>query len=171
MNKETGTRYECESTCPVVIYKIREKYIVVNSLAHLSGSSEILEIVNPELLRLVISAKQNRSKKIKMIGSDESRSKIGTRTLLDSIGVVTLGAFPYNNELYYIVTDHERTFLAKLIDRKFEFVELLMDRHITGYSPRVIKNDDQSVRFFFDYDAAPGYFQIKENEITFYKFK
>lgn len=33
-NKRTGIEYSCSATCPVIINKIGEKYIVTNTLAH-----------------------------------------------------------------------------------------------------------------------------------------
>ena len=171
-NKTSNERFECKATCPIVIYKIDGKYIVTCSLAHLNGSSEILEIGNPELLKPIAkSAGKKSEKKVMVVGSNESKSEKGTRTLVDSVGVMTLGSFPYNNELYYIVTDNERTFLAKIQNGGFSLVKLLLNEHITGYSPRVMKYNKGGYQILFNYDETPGYFEIEGSNIIFYRFK
>jgi len=40
-----------------------------------------------------------------MVGDDESRSKQGVKVLLDTIGVIILGAFQRGDDLYFIATN------------------------------------------------------------------
>ena len=51
-NKTTGVEYACAATCPVMVNKINGKYLVITSLAHLVGFSEIIEIQNPEAMEI-----------------------------------------------------------------------------------------------------------------------
>lgn len=48
-SKKTGIEYCCASTCPVVVNKVSGKYIVTNTLAHMRGFSELIEIIGNEI--------------------------------------------------------------------------------------------------------------------------
>jgi hypothetical protein len=94
--KSTGEVRVCSATCPIVVNKINGKYVVTNSLAHLFGSTEILEIATPDSLSILPSTKpgaKKNGKVIRYVGDDESRSKKGTVQMLDSVGVLALGSF------------------------------------------------------------------------------
>lgn len=195
-NKKTNIEYSCSATCPVVVNKLNGKYIVTATLAHLSGSSEILEIDDPTLLTIYKTPK--RSKKIKIIefdkptsntnaapkrikrialcvqryvGDDESKSKIGSNMLLDSIGVLTLASFPYNGELFHVTTDFKKTFICRIANNRFVTVDTISNESIWTYNPEVIRtNDDHFIVFFKNKDVG-GYLDIVDNKINIIRYK
>jgi len=173
-DKSTGIEYECQSTCPVVVNKYNGKYIVTNTLAHLSGSSEILEIENPKNMIVVARKKEEENKDtIIFVSAEESecRSKVGSKTLIDSIGVMTLATFPYNSKLYNIVTDFEKTYITEILNNKFKNVQLLSDISIWTYGPEVVRTKDNHSIIFFSNEKANGYLDIFENRLKLYLYK
>lgn len=100
-NKKTGVEYACGATCPVVVNKISGKYIVTNTLGHLSGFTEIIEIDNPDLTSAFKLNKPLKKGNVifRYAGDDEFKSVKGTHKLIDSIGIMTLASFPYAGEL------------------------------------------------------------------------
>lgn len=168
-NKKTGIEYSAASTCPVVVNKLNEKYYITNTLAHMSGFSEILEISNPDLMT-VFELPKPRSKKGKMnvryVGDDESKSTNGTKQLVDSNGVLTLASFPYNGQLYHIVTDFKKTFLTKIENNSFVTIDTISDKSIWTYNPEVFVKDDGHIIVLFKNQEVEGVLEIFGNQIT-----
>lgn len=173
-NKKTNTEYSASATCPVAVNKLNDKYYVTNSLAHLDGFSEVLEIENPALLTVIKKTKP-RNRKGKMIvmdiGSDESKSTKGTKQLIDSIGVLTLASFPFKAQLYHIVTDYNTTFLAKIDNSKFVKIDTVSNESIWSYDPEVFITTDKHLVIFFENKDVKGYFDIIGNQINIIRQK
>ncbi|AHF17537.1 hypothetical protein NIASO_09415 [Niabella soli DSM 19437] len=166
-NKKTGIEYSAASTCAVVVNKLNGKYYITNTLAHMRGFSEILEISNPELMVVFELPKpRNRKAIVKYVGDDESTSTNGTKQLVDSIGVLILASFPYNGQLYHIVTDFKKTFLTKIENNRFLTIDTVSDKSIWTYNPEVfLKNNGQMVVLFKNQEVE-GVLEIFENQIT-----
>ncbi len=168
-NKKTGIEYSASSTCPVVVNKLNGKYYITNTLAHLSGFSEILEISNPDSMT-VFELPKPRSKKgktiVRYVGDDESKSTNGTKQLVDSIGILTLASFPYNGQLYHIVTDFKKTFLTKIENNRFVTLDTISDKSIWTYDPEVFVKDDGHLIVLFKNQEVEGVLDIYENQIT-----
>ena len=167
-NKETGIEYSAASTCPVAVNKLNEKYYITNTLAHLSGSSEILEICNPDLMSVfeLPKPRRERGKIIRYVGDDESNSTKGTIQLVDSIGVLTLASFLYNEQLYHIVTDFKKTFLTKIENNKFVTIDTVSEKSLWTYNPAVFVAKSGHLLVWFENQEAEGYLDIFENQIT-----
>ena len=168
-NKKSGIEYSAASTCPVVVNKINGKYYVTNTLAHLSGFSEILEINAPDSMAIFKMPKPRKKKGktiIRYVGDDESKSTEGTKQLIDSIGVQVLASFPYNEQLYHIVTDFQKTYLAVIDEKKFVTIETVSNESIWTYGPEVFTTDDNHLLVFFENEDAKGYLEIFDNQIT-----
>ena len=149
-SKKTCIDFITEATCPVVVNKLNDKYYVTNTLAHLIGSSNIIEISNPEEIG---------------IGVDSIYLK-GIKYIVDSVGVLTLSSFPYNGELYHIVTDFKKTYLTKVENNAFVTIDTVSNECLWTYNPRVLVTESgHFVTFFNNYDTE-GYFDIFENQIT-----
>ncbi len=168
-NKKTGIEYSASSTCPVVVNKLNGKYYITNTLAHLSGFSEILEIDNPDLMT-VFELPKPRSQKgktiVRYVGDDESKSTNGTKKLVDSIGILTLASFPYNGQLYHIVTDFKKTFLTKIENNRFVTIDTVSDKSIWTYNPEVFIKDNGHMIILFKNQDVEGILDIYENQIT-----
>ena len=168
-NKITGIEHSAASTCPVVVNKLNDRYYVTNTLAHLSGFSEILEISNPDSMT-VFELPKPRAKKGKRIfryvGDDESKSTKGTKQLVDSIGVLTLASFPFNGKLYHIVTDFKKTFLTKIEENKFVTIDTVSEKTLWTYNPAVFVSESGHLLVWFENQESEGYLDIFENQIT-----
>jgi hypothetical protein len=168
-NKKTGIEYSASSTCAVVVNKLKGKYYITNTLAHLGGFSEILEISNPEVMNVFELPKPKRKKGktiIRYVGDDESKSTRGTKQLVDSIGVLTLASFTYNEQLYHIVTDYKKTFLTKIENNKFITLDTITDTSIWTYDPEVFVKSDGHLIVLFKNQEVEGALDIYENQIT-----
>lgn len=173
-NKKTNNEYSACATCPVAVNKLNGKYYVTSTLAHLNGFSEILEIKNPALLTVIKKNKPRKKKgKIifKAIGTNESQSKKGTKPLIDSVGVLTLTSFLFKGQLYHIVTDYEKTFLAKIDNHKFVKIDTLSNESIWSDNPEVFITTDKHLVVFFEDRDVKGYFDIIDNQINIIREK
>jgi hypothetical protein len=172
-HKITGIEYSCEATCPVIVNKVDGKYIVTSTLAHMIGFSEIIEITNPDSMA-VFKFPKPRLKKGKMklyyVGDDESNSKKGTTQLVDSLGVLTIASFTYDNQLFHVVTDFKKTFITKIEQNKFVTLYTISNSSIWTYNPEVIRTTDGHFIVFFNNEAAKGYLDIDANKITLIRY-
>ena len=167
--KNTGKVYKCSSTCPVIINQVKGKYIVTNTLAHLRGSSQILEIENPKNLTEILSKpNSNKRKEVIMSFGSEERVVKGTKPIIDSVGIMTLGSFLYKDRLYHIVSNDDRTYLATVHENKFKTVQLISEKSIWSYDPEMIKTEDNHYIYFFKNSKDEGYLDIYENQINLY---
>jgi hypothetical protein len=163
-DKATGIEYSCEATCPVSVIKGDGAYIVTNSLAHMSGFTEIIKISDPKLMSIVKlpPSKKNGKKAVRPVGYNESKSKKGTETLIDSVGVLALGSFVFDGELFHVVTDFRKTYVAKVENKKFMMVEFICDDRTWTYENDLITTDDGHIII----TIRGGYLDIFNNQLT-----
>jgi hypothetical protein len=147
------------------VTKIGREYIVTSSLAHLIGSTEIIRISDPKSMD-IFQLPPPRKKKGKMVfryvGDDESKSKKGTETLLDSVGVLTLASFNLKKELFHVVTDFKQTYIAKIENKKFVVIEFICNGRTWTYDNDVITTEDGHVII----TIQGGYIDIFDNQVT-----
>lgn len=167
-NKKTGITYAAAATCPVSVNKLTGKYYVTSSLAHLNGASQILEIHNPDLMSRFQLAKPRRmkGKLVKYVGDDESKSTLGTTTILAMNGILIIASFSFNDQLYHITSDFERTYVATVENKRFVTQATIAETRIAPYESVVYKSDDGYLIVMFKNPAVEGYVSIYENEIT-----
>jgi hypothetical protein len=171
-DKKKSKKYECTSVCCRTINKIGDSYIVTNSLAHMMGSTNIMEIRNPRHLKLY---NEREEKLVKYIGEDESTSTQGTNNLLDSIGILTVLSFPYKDKLYHLIDDGSIK-IAEIKNRKFRVIVTVLKDDINPYFGAVYKNDLDHMILEFDVPKnngteiihRKGCFDIFENHIKVY---
>jgi hypothetical protein len=172
--KRTGIIYSCASSCPVCINKLGGKYYVTSTLAHMSGFSSVLEIDKPDamnIFKLPKPRKRKGNQLVRYVGDNESKSTQGVKVLLDSMGILTLCSFPYEGELFYIITDFQKTFIAKIAHRHFETIDTISNASIWTYDPSVIKTINNHYIFFFENTDTKGYLDIFENNVALYRYK
>ena len=173
-NKKTGIEYACEATCAIVINKIDGKYFVTNSLAHMSGYTELLEIDNPSSMEQFKLREQQQLNGVKLArykGETESHSRKGTKQLADSTGILTIASFQHKGQIFHIVTDFEKTFLAKVENRKFVPIDTISKISIWDYNQEVIKTINNHFIVLFNNDKTNGYLDIFENKIHLTRYK
>lgn len=167
-NKKTGIEYSCEATCPVSVNKLGNSYFVTNSLARLSGFAQVLEIASPDSMK-VFQTPPPRAKKgrreFRYVGDDQSKSTQGSKVLLDSSGILMLGSFPFEGELFHVVTDFKKTYVAKIENHKLLFVEFITAEQTWSYESEIVKTDDEHLIIAM----KGGYLDIFDNQVRVLK--
>lgn len=168
-NKQTGIIHYAIATCPVSVNKIDGKYYVSNSLSHMIGFSDILEIADPE--------KMETTNKLPIFHPDiitreyEAKSHSGTKTLLDSSGISIATSFVYDKKLYSIISnrDASETTVSELKNNKFYSVAKLPEKLFYS-EPIIIKESENHQKLYFQ-NPKSGVLEINNDiiKITYYK--
>ena len=172
--KKNGKKYGCKATCPIVINKINGKYYLTSSLAHLWGSTTILEIDNPKKMKVFRMPKPRSSKngtRIYYAGDRQSKSTKGTIQLLRKTKTLTLYSFVYREELLHIITDYEKTYLAKIDKNDFVILDTISNSNLRSYNQKVFKLRENKIIIYFENKNAEGIIEINENMINVYREK
>lgn len=167
-NKKSGKIYYAEATCPVSVNKINNKYYISNSLSHLFGSSDILEINDPE--------KMEQTTKTPLYHPDiitreyESHSSKGTKKLIDTVGAVIMSSFVYKQKLYSILLNYSSTqaTISELRDNKFYTIKEI-DTDLFSDHPLIIKESETHQKIYLQQPRS-GILEIKENKIKFISY-
>ena len=162
-NKKSGIEFICDATCPVIVNKFKGNYIVTTTLRHMSGYSEIFEIENPD------SLKQFQDNNIPKTYRPKTNS--GKKILLHASGVLTLASFVFKDQLYHIITDYEKTFVAKIENGNFVNVEFISNINIRTKDTEVILTNDNHIIVFFNNKVAKGYIDIFQNKINLTRYR
>lgn len=157
-NKVTKKEFICESTCPVTITKFKNKYIITNTLNHMLAKTQIIEITNPEKLESKVKDKKYNFEKL---GQQK------TKTLIETYYYSTLYSFVYNNKLYHIVSDKEKTFIAEIVDGAFKKLKILSDIRFWTPKPTIYISSDTAFIGLNNFKEK-AYIEIKENQIKIF---
>lgn len=161
-DKKTGVRYATSSTCPVVVNKLNGKYYVTNTLAHMGGSADVIEIDDPRQMDI----SKPITNKSSILSGKETFDGKGTKALVDTYSVLALASFQYNNQLYHIITNYMQTFIAKIENSRFVTIDTVSNVSVWTYNPEVfITKDGHSIVFFKNEDTK-GYLDIFGNKVT-----
>ncbi|WP_299137119.1 hypothetical protein [uncultured Tenacibaculum sp.] len=173
-SKKSGIEYSCVAACPVSINLINGKYIVTNSLAHLSGSSDIIEIENPVLMSVFKMPEPREIKngiKQYYIGDTESKSRKGVKEIWNGFGVLTLASFQFKEELYHIISKNGKTFLATIEKNELKIINQISKERIWDYDPETFKDVKGNLIVFFNNHSTNGYIEITGNKIKITRTK
>lgn len=172
-NKNTGIVYSCEATCPIAINKIDGKYIVTNSLAHLGGFSELVEIEDPKSMELFVLPKpiKKRGKTIyRYFGDTESKSRKGVNEIWKAYNALALTSFQYKDKLYHILTDKDhKTYVSKIENGEMINLQLISDIRIWDYNPKTYKMPNGNLLIYFKTNDCDGFIEIEDNKIIIFK--
>lgn len=173
-NKKTGIIYSCQSTCPKSINKIDNKYIVTNSISHMSGASEIIEIENPNQLSVFKKPKPRsykNGKPLYYMGDMESKSRKGVKSLWREYETLIILSFLYNNKLYHITTKNGTTFLTTLENNELVTVCLISKKRIWSHHT-VNKINENHTFLYLGRDVYKNeYIEIKDSKIKLVRYK
>ncbi|HEY0652712.1 MAG TPA: hypothetical protein VGD65_06270 [Chryseosolibacter sp.] len=168
IDKKTGTEYACASTCAVSVLSFDGAYIVTSSLAHLSGSTEILKITDPrsmEVFQMPPPRHMKGKRPVRYVGDNESRSKKGTDTLIDTVGVLTLGSFIFQHQLFHVVTDSKQTYIAKIENGKFKMIDLITPRRLRAIDRDPVAPADGHLII----TTNEAFIEITDNQVKFWR--
>lgn len=162
-NRKSSLIYYAIATCPVSVNKINGKYYISNSLDHLWGNSYILEISNPESMKLTEKIPLNLPGIITR--QYEAQSDQGTKKLVDYSGVIITASFVYNQKLYSVLSSHDgkETTISELKDKKFETI-LKLPEKLFYSEPIIVKKADNNLSLYFQ-NPKSGILHIQDNEI------
>ncbi len=183
-NKITGIEYSCAANCPVIINKIQDKYVLTNSLAHMCGSAEVIEIQNPDSMD-IFKMPPPRAKKRKIeyryVGDNESKSKNGTKLLVDTICAMIPISFPHNGQLYHVVSDSKTLYLSLINEDKLVTVDTIYsgldcfykrgEGILYTYSTNGFKTKDDHYIVLFENSGLVGYLDIFGDKIKLIRYQ
>lgn len=104
-NKETNEKYEAESTCAIIVNKIKNEYYVTNYLGHFIGLARINKIKDPTQL-------ENSMWDLDEI--DVRFYRKGVQNLLDTVPLYIPTSFVINDELMHIYSNKDSTYIATI---------------------------------------------------------
>ena len=167
INKKTNKINVAEATCPASLIKLNGNYYLTTSLAHMSGSSRIYEISDPNELTELKTTDSEKDKFFK------KKSDTGMKKLYENFGGTISVSFPYENELYFIISDSNGTFLTKRKNSELIKIKKLLDYKVFTYETGIIVTDDNHyVSNFQLYEGkGVGFFDIKDNVIKINIYK
>lgn len=185
-NKSTGIEYSCSATCPVIINKIGDKYVLTNSLAHMCGSAEVVEIENPDSMDIFKKPEPRDKKKRGKVrsyyyGDFESKSKKGTNLIVDTICTMIYMSFPFDGQLYHVVSDSKTLYLSQISENKLVTVDTIysgLDNFykrgegiLYTYSTEGFKTKDNHYIVMFENSGLVGFLDIFENKIRLTRYQ
>lgn len=173
-SKKDGIKYSCSATCPVSINLVKGKYIITNSLPHLSGSSNIIEIENPKLMSIFKTPEPREVKdgvEYYYVGDNESKSRKGVNEIWNGFGVLTLISFPYEGQLYHIMSKDGKTFLTTIENNELKILNQISKEDIWDYEPETYKDKKGNLIVFFNNQKVSGYIEIAGNKIEIRRIK
>lgn len=170
MEKQNNRVFSLPATCATIINKLGDFYFLTISLAHGQGSTEVLKIEDPtQLYELTEDSLKNNCHwwYDKDYGNEEFLE--GTQKMLDTLGLLTLTSFIFQNKLYHICTDFKSTYIAKIQDNKLIWVDSLSEKALWSHVPRNMKHETLSVHSFYNREVS-GFFTIKNDTISIVTF-
>lgn len=142
-NKITKKTYFTEATCANTVTKINGKYLVLSDLGHMSGSTDLKEIENPDRLTLVDVNKINKPFRGQALGYSDSSKQ--SKVVFDFYGIQFFSSFPLGNKTLYIVNWRQRTFLADLTDSTISIVNPLFNDNLYTHQPVTTLYDQRAL--------------------------
>lgn len=165
-SKKNGVEYSCSATCPISVNRLNNLYYVTSSLGHISGSCEVIEISNPQLMEIykTASPRKIKGKKVKYVGDDESKSTKGIKKLLSEYGKMILGSFVFKGQLFHVVMDRKETYIAIIDSGKFKRINFITNEKVFTYDRDIIK-----INGHLFIPISGGYLDIFENRVKLVK--
>ena len=161
-NKHTKKVYVTEATCPSSLIKINQKYYLTTSLAHMGGRSEIHEITDPTELTELKASDTEREKYFK------KKYDVGLKKLYEGGGTI-LVTFLYNNELFFITSEDDGTYLKKRNKAELIKIKKILDKKVFTYESEIKVTSDNTFsnkfQFYKKNEFGLGIFEVKENII------
>lgn len=157
---ESNKLYSCPATCPVSVVFMNESFIVTNSLAHGTGSTEIIEVKAPSsLYELTTDSPVNECN-----WWYDSEYERDLKPIFDSIGLFTMHGFKKSNKLYTINSTFNQTWLSVLNTNKiFKSTELLPAAS-WSYNPEVQKTNN-GFFYYFKNPYNSGFIEMRGDTI------
>jgi len=128
-NKNTKKVYFTEATCANTVVKKDDKYQVLSHLGHMSGSSSLVEIADPEQLSEL--TKETR----RSLGGMVSDTPTNAKRLFRLWGFQFYSTFSINQRCVYLTYWNGRTVLAEHTDSTLSIVHPLFNDGLYTHEP------------------------------------
>lgn len=168
--KMTGKKYEFAATCPSYIKKLNNIYYVIANSNHMTGSTEIIQINNPLELK-EYNRDYLKELKQRYAGDEESSLKQGTIRITNTLERKTIMSFPYNNKLYHIVNESNKSFLCEVEDNHLVTISLISETALSTDNRYEFLSKDNPYLIAFENYKGNGFLSIKGNLIKKYMFE
>jgi hypothetical protein len=117
-NKQTKETHVTEATCAVTVYHENGKYYVLSNLGHMMGFTDLVEITDPEKLRI-------KTSNVKIM-----RDTTGKKSLFSYQGIQLFSTFEINAQHYYLAYWFEMPFLARVENNVIYIADPLLGKEI-----------------------------------------
>ncbi|MGR3854926.1 hypothetical protein [Chryseobacterium indologenes] len=167
-NKKSGKIYNATASCPVSVNKINNTYYLSNSMSHLSGNSDILQIADPEKMEQVTEIPiHGRGVSTRAY---ESQSLKGTKKIVGCFETLLMSSFVYQQKLYSILShnDSGKVTISELRGNKFYSIQEI-DKKFFSDNPLIIKKSETYQKIYFQ-QPNPGILEINKNKIRFISY-
>lgn len=162
-NKLTGNESYIKATCPLIINKIDRNYYLSNTIRHLAGSSSVLQISNPDSLNEVEIYQS-------IYPWDFLPNKI-VEELLDTTGVIILLSFPYDKQLFHIISDYSEIYLAKIENKSIEKITTLSNQYPFTNTTEIIITNHNHFIVPLRWKRNKGHLDVVDNKIMVITYK
>lgn len=179
-DKKSTQVYSCPATCVTSVNKIGDIYFITNSLAHMSGFTQILKINAPtELYELTNdSLKNDCNWYINFVTYENgyagmNKFELGTQKILDTIGVLTAASFIHKDQLFTINVDFEKTFISKIEGDSLVFIDNIFNKPLRNNIHNSLTLNNQTLYSFYDVEKeveTSGFLTIKNDTISIINF-
>jgi hypothetical protein len=171
-NKKTGLQYVCGATCAVSLVKMGKKYVLTNTLAHMVGFSNIVAISNPDSLqRLARPTPKGRKLEQFEYHQKNTTAKVGLKSLVDTLGVLTMLSFVFQEQLFHLVTDFKNTYVTTITKGRFVTVATIPGISPWCYDPAPIRLSNKGWLLSFENNDAEGFVEVVGNKIRVIRYK
>lgn len=182
-DKRTKRVFSCPATCATAVNKFNNSYYLTNSLNHLSGFSEFLKIDDPsKLYELTADSLKNHCNwwmslipeedhsDRKKYTKSKARFETGTQKIFDTIGVISLTSFIYNDKLYHVNYDMQKAFISTLQENTLITLDTITNKSLWSYNGYNRKYGEMQL-FSFSNDETSGFLVARNNTVSLILFK
>ena len=96
--------------------------------------------------------------------------EIGTQKILDTIGVLTMTSFVFNDQLYHINSDMNKTFISKIQGDTLLLIDSIFNKQLWSYEPKNRKYGKMQLHSFNNRETS-GFLTINSDTISIITFE
>ena len=132
-NKKTKNIHFTSATCANTIFKENNTYFILSHLGHMSGSTELKSIFNPNELPIIEPENVNKWHSYEVDGWEaggawgDLDSSGKTNTIFDYHGIEIFSTFVFQGRTVYLIDLNERIFLAEIENNIIKIVSLFFN--------------------------------------------
>lgn len=172
LNKKTHKTFSCPSMSTKNVFKMENCYYILSSLPHMTGSTQLLKIADPEKMYKIKT--KNQLENPSWYYNEKTEKYIGgcfdgVETIIDTFSILTTASFVKDNTIYCIYSDGKKTFLGFVRNDKIYKIKKIID-NVTYYGK--IRNIKSNKNIFPTRSREiSGFYVIQDSVIKIIKLK